>query len=356
MLCLLLYVATAATPLPACLNYVNMPQGDLESTPSPIATKTSDDCAAACVANASCALYTYVTSESTRCKLQDGCCWLKSHEVSGTAPTVWDPHACSAYVRVPQGDFPPEIAQPAGNPTKTGIGNKKNVLYVIRLQNFPARNAYGQNFTHNPAITKLAATGITFDNAYCQISVCSPSRLSFMTGRRPDHAGFYNFINHFRQADCGISSANQEYSTSADYRTVNTGTFGGGCQWGGSTGACGGSGQCCSLCTEDPKCTHWSYEGNTCHLKSGTPGPLASATGAVSGKPGKYTHATWTSNPQHFKNAGYLTLHTGKLFHTEEGGVGNTNPVLNGPGMPPNSDPISWSPHLAMGQVNAVAN
>jgi hypothetical protein len=37
-----------------------------------------------------------------------------------------------------------------------------------------------------------------FENAYCQISVCSPSRLSFMTGRRPDHAGMYNFINHFR--------------------------------------------------------------------------------------------------------------------------------------------------------------
>lgn len=48
-------------------------------------------------------------------------------------------------------------------------------------------------------------------------------------------------------------------------------------------------------------------------------------------------------------------LHTGKLFHTEEGGTGNNNPDLNGPGMPPNSDPRSWSPGLFMPQVNAVA-
>ena len=58
---------------------------------------------------------------------------------------------------------------------------------------------------------------------------------------------------------------------------------------------------------------------------------------------------------QHFKNNGYLTVHTGKLFHTEEGGAGNLNTMMNGPGMPPNSDPPSWSPGLLMPQVNAVA-
>ena len=52
----------------------------------------------------------------------------------------------------------------------------------------------------------------------------------------------------------------------------------------------------------------------------------------------------------------YLCLQTGKLFHTEEGGVGNDNPDLNGPGMPPNEDPPSWTPGLSMQQVNAVAN
>ena len=52
----------------------------------------------------------------------------------------------------------------------------------------------------------------------------------------------------------------------------------------------------------------------------------------------------------------YLCLQTGKLFHTEEGGVGNDNPDLNGPGMPPNEDPPSWTPGLSMQQVNAVSH
>ena len=31
----------------------------------------------------------------------------------------------------------------------------------------------------------------------CQIAVCSPSRNSFMTGRRPDKTLSWNFKNHF---------------------------------------------------------------------------------------------------------------------------------------------------------------
>ena len=31
----------------------------------------------------------------------------------------------------------------------------------------------------------LAAQGVVFENAYSQIAVCTPSRNSFMTGRRP---------------------------------------------------------------------------------------------------------------------------------------------------------------------------
>ena len=109
------------------------------SADTPIATKTSDECAAACVANQACALYTYVTSGSSRCSLNDGCCWLKSVEVSGKAPTVWDPYACSAYVRVPQAAEPAAAAPPtvrantAEAPLKKKLKGtaRKNVLYVF---------------------------------------------------------------------------------------------------------------------------------------------------------------------------------------------------------------------------------
>ena len=164
----------------------------------------------------------------------------------------------------------------------------------------------------------------------------------------------YNFINHFRQADCGISEQDVAYGAVDVVPAVNTGTDDGGCQWSGAA-PCGGSGQCCSLCTELANCTHWTYAAPMCHLKGAT-GQRSLMTGTVSGASGTLaSHASWTSNPQHFRKSGYLSLQTGKIFHTEEGGVGNRDPDMNGPGMPPNSDPRSWSPGLTMPQVNAVA-
>lgn len=49
----------------------------------------------------------------------------------------------------------------------------------------------------------------------------------------------------FRQADCGIAEGGVSY-TAPDIRTVFSGA---GCEWGGAA-ACGGSGNCCSLCSE----------------------------------------------------------------------------------------------------------
>jgi iduronate 2-sulfatase len=45
---------------------------------------------------------------------------------------------------------------------------------------------------------RLAQKSVIFDNAYCQVSVCNPSRDSMLTGLRPDTTGTYSFQWTFR--------------------------------------------------------------------------------------------------------------------------------------------------------------
>ena len=42
---------------------------------------------------------------------------------------------------------------------------------------------------HTPNLDRLAASGVLFDNAYCNSPICVPSRMSFMTGRYIHHIG-----------------------------------------------------------------------------------------------------------------------------------------------------------------------
>eukprot|EP00756_Hemistasia_phaeocysticola_P058719 Hpha_TRINITY_DN35372_c0_g1::TRINITY_DN35372_c0_g1_i1::g.85153::m.85153 len=224
-LLLLTAVVGQVGALPECVGYVNMAGGDLPGMP--LIANDSAACAEQCIENTQCSMYTFVGSASPRavkCRAQSGagCCWLKSIEKGGMAPEVWDEHACSAILRVPGS---PLGVRPVGEA-------KKNVLYITVDDLRPELNrAYGQEFAHTPNMDKLAETGVTFDNAYCQISVCSPSRLSFLSGRRPDHAGMYNFINHFRQADCGIALPNVSYTAPDVVPPVPTTSYGGGCHW-----------------------------------------------------------------------------------------------------------------------------
>ncbi|EDQ88843.1 uncharacterized protein MONBRDRAFT_32660 [Monosiga brevicollis MX1] len=76
----------------------------------------------------------------------------------------------------------------------------------------------------------------------------------------------------------------------------------------------------------------------------------------ISGMSGSWTTANWTSHPQHFYLNGYLTA-SGSLWLRNGSSLCLPYPTYrNGEGMPPNQDPISWSPTWSMQEVNAVAN
>ena len=70
-----------------------------------------------------------------------------------------------------------------------------NVLYLLSDDMRANWGTYGLP-TKTPNLDRLAAEGLLFTHAYCQMSVCSPSRQSFMTSRRPDKNKVWNFLDH----------------------------------------------------------------------------------------------------------------------------------------------------------------
>ena len=70
--------------------------------------------------------------------------------------------------------------------TKTVNGQKKNILFFAVDDLRPDLGTYGIDFVKSPNIDKLASQSMVFERAYCQVAICSPSRTSLLTGRRPD--------------------------------------------------------------------------------------------------------------------------------------------------------------------------
>jgi iduronate 2-sulfatase len=75
---------------------------------------------------------------------------------------------------------------------------RPNVLFIAVDDLRTELRCYGSSIAKSPNIDRLASMGMLFSRAYCQQSVCGPSRVSLLCGQRPGTTGVTSLFTKFR--------------------------------------------------------------------------------------------------------------------------------------------------------------
>ena len=102
---------------------------------------------------------------------------------------------------------------------------RPNILFIAVDDLRPELNTYGATHIKSPNIDRLAAEGLTFNRAYCNVPVCGASRASLMTGIKPTKNRFVRFDTYAEKDAPGAVSIPQHFKNNGYYTISNGKVF-----------------------------------------------------------------------------------------------------------------------------------
>lgn len=101
--------------------------------------------------------------------------------------------------------------------------SKMNVLFLMADDMRPELGCYGVQEVKTPNMDRLAASGVLFQNAYCNIPVSGASRASLLTGVYPHYPERFINFSAYASKDCPEAIPISGWFTSHGYHTVSDG-------------------------------------------------------------------------------------------------------------------------------------
>ena len=81
----------------------------------------------------------------------------------------------------------------------SGSSTRPNVLYFTADDLGARLGVYGNPHVHTPHADAFAKQSLLFERCYCQCAICGASRISILTGVRPEKSHIFGLTEQWRQ-------------------------------------------------------------------------------------------------------------------------------------------------------------